>query len=164
MKNIELKQPSSCCAAPAIEQDIMKQQPNNNFKNKPVVIIGAGPIGLAAAANLAERGEDFILLESGTHVGHNISDWGHVRLFSPWQYNIDKAAARLLSKHGWVAPSPDALPTGQELLEKYLLPLSELPEIKSKLILNTKCSSDQPKRHRQNEIRASRKQSFCDLY
>ena len=31
----------------------------------PVVIIGAGPIGLAAAANAAERGMDFVVLEAG---------------------------------------------------------------------------------------------------
>lgn len=122
MKNIELKQKESCCVSPTL----------------PVAIIGAGPIGLAAAANLAERGENFILLESGSHVGNNISEWGHVRLFSPWQYNVDKAAARLLSKNGWSAPSPDELPTGQELVEQYLLPLADLPEIKSQLILNTK--------------------------
>ncbi|MEY8745778.1 hypothetical protein AB9M62_41810 [Bacillales bacterium AN1005] len=40
---------------------------------------------------------------------------GHVRLFSPWQYNVDKAAERLLTKNGWIVPSPDELPTGHEL-------------------------------------------------
>lgn len=134
MKNIELKQIGGCCVSPSITV----QPPKTQSNILPVAIIGAGPIGLAAAANLAERGEYFILIESGSHVGHNISDWGHVRLFSPWQFNIDKAAARLLSKHGWIAPSPHVLPTGKELLEQYLLPLADLPEIKSQLNLNTK--------------------------
>ena len=31
----------------------------------PVAIIGAGPVGLAAAANLVERGIDFVIYESG---------------------------------------------------------------------------------------------------
>lgn len=137
MKNIELKQTESCCASPSIKQEI-NIQPTTESNHLPVAIIGAGPIGLAAAANLVERGEKFILLESGSQVGSNISEWGHVRLFSPWQYNVDKAAARLLSQHGWSAPSPNELPTGQELLEKYLLPLANLEEIKSQLILNTK--------------------------
>ncbi|MFX3636879.1 MAG: NAD(P)-binding domain-containing protein [Candidatus Pristimantibacillus sp.] len=135
MKNIELKQTGVCCVSPTVEHD-NETQPK--MKSLPVAIIGAGPIGLAAAANLVERGENFILLESGSQVGQNISEWGHVRLFSPWQYNMDKAAVRLLSRHGWNAPNPDGLPTGQELIEKYLLPLAELPEIKSQLRLNTK--------------------------
>lgn len=141
MKNIELKQIESCCVSSSLNQDVTNttiQQQQNKWSKLPVAIIGAGPIGLAAAANLAERGENFILLESGPQVGHNISDWGHVRLFSPWQYNVDKAAARLLSKQGWIAPSPEVLPTGLELLEKYLLPLADLPEIKSQLILKSK--------------------------
>ncbi|MFX3637370.1 MAG: NAD(P)-binding domain-containing protein [Candidatus Pristimantibacillus sp.] len=137
MKKIELQQTESCCVSPSIKQEI-NIQPKAESNNLPVAIIGAGPIGLAAAANLVERGEKFIILESGSHVGNNISEWGHVRLFSPWQYNMDKASARLLSRHGWNAPTPDELPTGQELIEKYLLPLANLPEIKSQLNLNTK--------------------------
>jgi len=137
MKNIDLKQTESCCSSPSIKHEI-NIQPTTASRHLPVAIIGAGPIGLAAAANLVERGENFILLESGTNVGHNISDWGHVRLFSPWQYNVDKAAARLLSQHGWSSPSPDELPTGQQLLDNYLLPLANLEDIKSQLILNTK--------------------------
>jgi len=136
MKIIELKQTGSCCVSFSINQEVTMQQPNVIMNKLPVAIIGAGPIGLAAASNLAERNENFILLESGSKVGRNLSDWGHVRLFSPWQYNVDKAAARLLSKHGWRAPSPEKLPTGLELLEQYLLPLADLPEIKSQLILN----------------------------
>ncbi|WP_054028855.1 NAD(P)-binding domain-containing protein [Bacillus sp. FJAT-28004] len=138
MKNIELKQSVSCCASSSSNQEVTMQQPNIKLNKLPVAIIGAGPIGLAAAANLVEHGENFILFESGSQVGNNISDWGHVRLFSPWQYNVDKAAAKLLTKSGWSAPSPEELPTGQELLENYLLPLSDLPEISSQLNLNTK--------------------------
>ena len=33
----------------------------------PIVVIGAGPIGLAAAANAAERGLAFVVLEAGPH-------------------------------------------------------------------------------------------------
>jgi hypothetical protein len=138
MKNIELKQTVSCCASSSSNQEVTMQEPNIKLNKLPVAIIGAGPIGLAAAANLVEHGENFILFESGSQVGNNISDWGHVRLFSPWQYNVDKAAAKLLTKRGWSAPSPEELPTGQELLENYLLPLADLPEISSQLILNTK--------------------------
>ena len=90
----------------------------------PVIIVGAGPIGLAAAAHVLERDLTPLVLESGEHIAASIRDWGHTRLFSPWQYNIDDAARRLLDTTGWVAPDPDALPTGQELIDDYLIPLA----------------------------------------
>ena len=95
----------------------------------PVVVIGAGPIGLAAAAHLSERGLPFLVLEAGTTAGAAIADWGHTRLFSPWQYNLDTAAQRLLEANGWTPPDADALPTGHELREQYLEPLAQLPQL-----------------------------------
>ena len=97
--------------------------------SNPVVVIGAGPIGLAAAAHLSERGLPFLVLEAGTAAGAAIADWGHTRLFSPWQYNLDAAAQRLLEADGWTAPDVDALPTGHELREQYLEPLAQLPQL-----------------------------------
>ena len=91
---------------------------------KTVAIIGAGPVGLAAAAHVLERGLQPIVLEAGDDVGHAVRQWGHVQLFSPWEYNIDKAAARLLAATGWNSPEPDQYPTGAELVERYLEPLA----------------------------------------
>src|SRR6202047_1956793 len=91
---------------------------------KTVAIIGAGPVGLAAAAHVLERGLRPIVLEAGSGVGHAVRQWGHVQLFSPWEYNIDRAAARLLATSGWNSPEPDQYPTGVELLERYLEPLA----------------------------------------
>src|SRR5438067_7827559 len=91
---------------------------------KTVAIIGAGPVGLAAAAHVLERGLTPIMLEAGDSAGHSVRQWGHVQLFSPWQYNIDRAAARLLAKTGWNSPEPDQYPTGAELIERYLEPLA----------------------------------------
>jgi thioredoxin reductase len=99
----------------------------------PVVVIGAGPVGLAAAAHLHERGISFTLLEAGETAGAAVRQWGHVRVFSPWRYNIDPAARRLLDEAGWVAPAEDALPTGAELAAEYLQPLAELPQLKPHL-------------------------------
>src|SRR5690349_15929215 len=82
----------------------------------PVAIIGAGPVGLAAAANLVERGIDFVVYESGDGVGSSIRQWGHTGLFSPWKHVVDPASRRLLETTGWELPSPDALPTGDELV------------------------------------------------
>ena len=90
----------------------------------PVAIIGAGPIGLAAAAHLLNRGETPIVFEAGSSVGAAVLQWGHVRLFSPWRYLIDREAATLLEADGWEAPDPEAYPTGRELVERYLTPLA----------------------------------------
>jgi thioredoxin reductase len=96
----------------------------------PIVVVGAGPVGLAAAAHLQERGLPFQVLESGDGPAAAVREWGHVRLFSPWRYNTDAAAARLLTAHGWVRPDDDQLPTGAELAGDYLQPLADLPAIK----------------------------------
>ena len=91
---------------------------------RTVAIIGAGPVGLAAAAHILERELVPIVLEAGDRVGHSVRQWGHVQLFSPWEYNIDRAAARLLATTGWNSPEPDRYPTGDELVEQYLEPLA----------------------------------------
>jgi cation diffusion facilitator CzcD-associated flavoprotein CzcO len=66
----------------------------------PVVVIGAGPIGLAAAALLLTRGETLIVFEAGSGVGAAIRESGHVRLLSPWRYLVDRAATALLEQNG----------------------------------------------------------------
>ncbi len=91
---------------------------------RTVAIVGAGPVGLAAAAHALERGLTPIVLEAGPEIGHAMRQWSHVQLFSPWQYNVDAAAARLLAPTGWNSPDPAIYPTGGELLERYLEPLA----------------------------------------
>jgi thioredoxin reductase len=99
----------------------------------PVVVIGAGPVGLAAAAHLAERDLPFLVLEAGDGPAAAVRQWGHVRLFSPWRFNIDAAARRLLLDAGWVEPDPGVLPTGAQLAADYLQPLADLPALKPHL-------------------------------
>ncbi|MDH2345861.1 NAD(P)-binding domain-containing protein [Bradyrhizobium sp. SSUT77] len=91
---------------------------------KNVAIIGAGPVGLAAAAHVLERGMSPVVLEAGPEAGHAVRQWQQVQLFSPWEYNLDKAAARLLAPMGWNSPDPQSYPTGGELLDRYLTPLA----------------------------------------
>ena len=107
----------------------------------PVVIIGAGPVGLAAAAHLAQRGERFVILEAGAAAGASILKWGHVRLFSPWRYCVDPAAEALLTPTGWRMPDPDADPLGAELVREYLQPLAALPQIAPHLHVNMRVTS-----------------------
>ena len=95
----------------------------------PIAVIGAGPVGLAAAANLVSRGLAVKVYEAGTEAGASIRDWGHVRLFSPWVYNVDPAARSLLMKAGWQVPEATAYPTGEDLVREYLVPLSRTTEL-----------------------------------
>lgn len=107
-------------------------------KQLPIAIIGAGPVGLAAAAHLVKRKQPFILFEVGKTAGTNILDWGHVKVFSPWRYNIDKAAEELLVQTGWQYPDKENLHTGKEFYDKYLTPLVNHPSIKPFIHTNSK--------------------------
>jgi len=106
-----------------------------------VAVIGAGPVGLAAAAHLVERGIEPVVFEAGDAVGASIREWGHVRVFSPWELNIDPAAGRLLDDAGWNAPDLDAYPTGAEIVARYLEPLASLPAIAPALHLGARVSA-----------------------
>lgn len=102
----------------------------------PIAVIGAGPVGLAAAAQLATRDVDFVVLEAGDGIAASIREWAHVRLFSPWRFNTDPAARTLLEAAGWAAPAPEKLPTGGELVDGYLVPLAAHPAIAPHIRLN----------------------------
>ncbi|MEM7130523.1 MAG: NAD(P)-binding domain-containing protein [Chloroflexota bacterium] len=107
----------------------------------PVAIIGGGPVGLAAAAELAKRGEPFMLFEAGNDVASNIWAWKHVRVFSPWRYNMAEAAVELLEADGWQSPDLTVLPTGEELVNEYFRPLANVPEIQPYVYFNARVTS-----------------------
>ena len=104
----------------------------------PVVIIGAGPVGLAAAAHVLSRNLTPLVLETGSSAGAGMRRWGHVRMFSPWRFNVDTAAVAILERHGWVMPGGDAYPTGRELVEHYLEPLAGTPELAPLIRFNSR--------------------------
>ena len=111
---------------------MLSQVPNTNGKSDkklPVAVIGGGPIGLAAAAHLVQRGETPLVFESSSAIAGGVRSWAHVPTFSPWKYNVDPAAVEILEAHGWEMPEADALPTGGELITDYLQPLADTPEI-----------------------------------
>jgi hypothetical protein len=99
----------------------------------PVAVIGAGPVGLAAAAHLLERGLDPLIFEAGETAGAAVSAWGHIRLFSPWRFNIDAASRRLLEAAGWEEPRLTSLAYGHELIERYVAPLAAVPQLAAAL-------------------------------
>lgn len=98
-----------------------------------VLIIGAGPVGLAAAAKCVRLGIGFLLVEAGPVPAWSVSQWGHVRLFSPWSECLDEDAVSLLHENGWTAPPAEELPTGSDLISTYLAPLAQLPKIRRHL-------------------------------
>lgn len=102
-------------------------------RDLPVVVIGAGPVGLSAAVQLLERRLDVLVLEGADEIAASLRDWGHVRLFSPWRYSVDKTAVRMLEAAGWTPPPPEELPTGREVYERYLRPLADLPELTERI-------------------------------
>jgi thioredoxin reductase len=104
----------------------------------PVVIIGAGPVGLAAAAHTVARGLTPLVLEAGPRVGDGVRRWGHVRMFSPWKFAVDSAAGALLAKQGWTMPVEEEYPMGNDLVERYLEPLAATPELAPFIRLNTR--------------------------
>jgi thioredoxin reductase len=104
----------------------------------PVVIIGAGPVGLAAAAHALSRNLTPLVLEAGPSVGAGIRQWGHVRMFSPWKFNVDSTAAAILTRHGWSMPDGEDYPTGHDLVERYLTPLSQASELRPRIRINAR--------------------------
>jgi len=104
------------------------------MKPQTIAVIGAGPVGLAAAAHAVARGVKPVVLEAGPAIGHAVREWSHVRMFSPWRYNVDKAAAQLLKAVGWNAPDPQSYPTGGELLAQYLEPLAARTDLREHIV------------------------------
>lgn len=134
----ELQGACPACAA-FMSLTLAESMPASNAL--PVAVIGAGPAGLAAAARLIERGIEPLVLEAGSTVGANLLGYGHVRLFSPWRYNVDHAMAALLAPTGWQAPPDDELPLAGVVVERVLKPFAALPAVARTLRLNTKVTA-----------------------
>lgn len=131
----------ACPAGAELMVRAFPQAQTTGLESLPVAVLGAGPVGLAAAAKLIERGMPFVILEAAPAVGAHLVDYGHVRLFSPWRYDIDPTMARLLETAGWHAPDPDALPLAGELVERVLEPFARLPQVAAALQLGTRVLS-----------------------
>ena len=100
-----------------------------NIDQLPVAVIGAGPVGLAAAAHLLRYQQPFVVLEAGSEPGAAIRQWGHVTTFSPWRYMVDSVARELLESSGWQSPDAEALPTGNDLVDHFVGPLANHPAV-----------------------------------
>jgi len=88
-----------------------------------VVVVGAGTAGLGIGWHLQDVGRSFVILERG-RVGEHVRRWGHVRLFSSWRLDRSTLGDRELGRVGLTPPPDAAYPTGDEYVERYLLPLA----------------------------------------
>ena len=113
----------------------------SDIVNLPVAVIGGGPVGLAAAAHLLGRGLRVKLYETGSEVGANMREWGHVRVFTPWRYCVDEVTAGMLVRSGWPMPTPEYFPTGAEIVRDYLEPLAALPAMAGIIELGAKVTA-----------------------
>jgi thioredoxin reductase len=95
-----------------------------------VLVIGAGPMGVAAAIGAADRGHDVTVLERG-EVGASLRTWGPTRFFSPLHMNVSARMRELLS-----GIDDEALPTGDEYVDRVLLPLIESAPLRGRVRTN----------------------------
>lgn len=129
------------CPACAALMSLALREPPRAETGLPIAVLGAGPVGLAVAAQLMARGLPFVVLEAGNAVGTNLRDYGHVQLFSPWQFNVDPAMARLLAPTGWQAPAAAELPRAGEVVERVLEPFAALPPVAAALRLGARVTA-----------------------
>ena len=90
----------------------------------PVVVIGAGPLGLAAAAHLLERGLEPLVLESGLGRRRRWPSGGTSgcsRRGPSWSTRRLRGCSE---PTGWTAPET-GYPTGAEWIDGYLAPLAK---------------------------------------
>lgn len=89
-----------------------------------IAILGAGPIGLEAALAAAERGWPFTVYERADTVAGHVRQWGHVRVFTPWDMNVSDRMRAALEREGAEIPAGGDLPTGSELAQRLYDPVA----------------------------------------
>ncbi|HET9939973.1 MAG TPA: hypothetical protein VFR25_02625 [Candidatus Eisenbacteria bacterium] len=93
-----------------------------------VAIIGAGPIGLEAALEAARRGFEVRVYEAG-QAGEHLRRFAAIPLFTPFGMNSSLEGRERLRSEGAALPSDSTILTAGDLVERYLVPLTRLPEL-----------------------------------
>lgn len=108
---------------------------SNKTLPEQIIIIGAGPIGIEAALYAKNLGYKFLVLER-KEAAHNIRQWKHVTFFSPFGMNYSAPGKKILAGQGLSLPSDELYLTGEEYLNRYLLPLTASPFLKPHIVTN----------------------------
>ncbi|MFP4155684.1 MAG: diguanylate cyclase [Halothiobacillaceae bacterium] len=90
-----------------------------------LLIVGAGPLGVEAAAYARRLGLDAVIVERGDRVGAGMRRCVHARMFSPWQYNHSPLGIDWLRQDGRYV-SPEGIERWRDYLTNYLEPLAEV--------------------------------------
>ncbi len=99
--------------------------------------MGAGPVGLEAALRARVEGHQVAVYESGG-IGEHFRRYGPVRLFTPFRMNSTELGRERLRATGTRLPADEEILTGVGLRERYLLPLSRLPELSGAIAENAR--------------------------
>ena len=84
---------------------------------KRVVVVGAGPIGLAAALGARARGFEVTVLEAA-EIGASLRRWGATRFFTPLRMNFPGVDG-------------DDLLTGPEFVDRVLVPAASQLDVRT---------------------------------
>lgn len=100
---------------------------------RQIAIIGAGPVGLEAALYGKCCGYEVRILEKGD-IAHNLRQWKHVPLFSPFKLNHTRLGKKLVEQQGQTLPGSEAYLTGEQYLDAYVKPLANSEFLKPHII------------------------------
>jgi threonine dehydrogenase-like Zn-dependent dehydrogenase len=103
-----------------------------------LAILGAGPIGLEAALAAAARDLPYTVYDAAPTVAGHVREWGHVRVFTPWDMNVSERMRSALQRAGQETPGGADLPTGDELTDRLYEPIAALPEVAPRVRLGTR--------------------------
>ena len=102
------------------------------MNTRRLLVIGAGPIGLAAALGGARLGWDVTVLEQGD-IGASLRRWGPTKFFSPLSMNLPPGAADVI---GGMADG--AILTGAEFVDAVLVPLANSSSLAGRIKSGTR--------------------------
>lgn len=105
--------------------------------NPRLAVIGAGPIGLEAALEAARSGWEAALYEAGL-VGAHVRRYGETVLFTPFGMNSTPLGRERLAAAGHPLPADGALLRASEHVDRYLVPLAALPELRGAVSEHTR--------------------------